>query len=78
MAAELVSVLQLRIATLLNSSSLQKKFSMRCRHLQTSQSISSGAVRLALLQTLALSVGMGFEHGSGRVMSDSKGRHFEG
>ena len=32
----------------------------------------------ALLQTLALSVGMGFEQGSDRVMSDFKGRHFEG
>ncbi len=33
MAAKLVSVLSLRMATRLNSFSLQKKFSIRCRHL---------------------------------------------
>lgn len=33
MAAKLVSVLQLRMATRLNSFNLPKKFSMRCRHL---------------------------------------------
>ena len=32
----------------------------------------------ALLQTLALSVGMGSVQGSDRIMSDFKGRHFEG
>lgn len=32
-AAKLVSVLSLRMATRLNSLSLPKKFSMRCRHL---------------------------------------------
>ena len=32
----------------------------------------------ALLQTLMLSFGIGFEQGSDRVMSDFKGRHFEG
>ena len=33
---------------------------------------------LALLQTLVLSVGIGFEQGSDCVMSNFKGRHFEG
>ena len=32
-AAKLVSVLSLRMATRLNSLSLQKKFSIKCRHL---------------------------------------------
>ena len=33
---------------------------------------------MALLQALALSVGMGFEQGSDRVISDFKGCYFEG
>jgi hypothetical protein len=42
---KLWSVLSLRSAVRLWSFSLQKKFSIRCRHLWMSRSISSGAVR---------------------------------
>jgi len=45
MARKLLSVLSARIAMRLNSLSLQKKFSMRWRHLYISVSICSGVVR---------------------------------
>lgn len=45
MAEKLRSVLSLRKATRLNSLSLQKKFSIRCRHLEISVSIWRGQVR---------------------------------
>ncbi len=42
MAAKLSSVLSLRMAMRLNCLSLQKKFSIRCRHLYISSSIAFG------------------------------------
>jgi hypothetical protein len=44
-APKLASVLSLRMAMRLNSLSLQKKFSTRCRHLYISVSMASGFVR---------------------------------
>ena len=42
---EAVSVLSARMAIRLNSLSLQKKFSIRCRHLYISVSIGEGCAR---------------------------------
>jgi hypothetical protein len=54
---------------------------MRSRRFGAASYLSGGVagrgVPEALLQTLVLSVGIGFEQGSDRVMSDFKGRHFE-
>jgi hypothetical protein len=46
MLEKLLSVLSLRMAMRLYSLSLQKKFSIKCRHLYISLSISSGSARL--------------------------------
>lgn len=54
MALKLLSVLSARIAMRLNSLNLQKKFSIRCRHLYISRSRGSGFERLGCWEMTAV------------------------